>query len=268
MDGSTAFRRCKLGDLTVDLGRKAVFRGDTQLPLPKLSYEFLLALMDAAPDLVSNEKLLDTVWRGVIVGPETIGQRAKLLRDALGDNSRMPRYVAVQRGLGYRLIPEVVRLPMQPALDGHPLPLRDATTAAPQAPNDLPPLTRRHAVVGLSLLVLSAIAYFAINWESHRGDQNAGRKPIATDGDLGLSLTSSIPVKSVAVLPFVDMSESHDQDYLADGLSEELINSLTKIPELRIPARTSSFYFKGKQATVSDIGQLLRVANVLVSTPT
>jgi adenylate cyclase len=72
-----------------------------------------------------------------------------------------------------------------------------------------------------------------------------------------------VPEKSVAVLPFVDMSEKKDQEYFSDGLSEELIDMLTKVPELRVPARTSSFYFKGKQATIADIAKSLAVAHVL-----
>jgi TolB-like protein/tetratricopeptide (TPR) repeat protein len=69
--------------------------------------------------------------------------------------------------------------------------------------------------------------------------------------------------KSVAVLPFLDLSEHNDQQYFADGMSEEMIDLLTKIPDLRVPARTSSFYFKGKQATIAEIAQALGVANVL-----
>lgn len=72
-----------------------------------------------------------------------------------------------------------------------------------------------------------------------------------------------IPEKSVAVLPFVDMSEKKDQEYFSDGLSEELIDMLTRVPELRVPARTSSFYFKGKQTTIANIAKELGVANVL-----
>jgi TolB-like protein/cytochrome c-type biogenesis protein CcmH/NrfG len=73
----------------------------------------------------------------------------------------------------------------------------------------------------------------------------------------------AIPEKSVAVLPFIDMSEKKDQEYFSDGLSEELIDMLTRVPELRVPARTSSFYFKGKQATITDIANELGVAHVL-----
>src|SRR5256885_5798404 len=61
----------------------------------------------------------------------------------------------------------------------------------------------------------------------------------------------AITEKSVAVLPFVDMSEKKDQEYFSDGLSEELIDMLTKVPELRGPARTSPFYFKGKKGPIA-----------------
>jgi len=69
--------------------------------------------------------------------------------------------------------------------------------------------------------------------------------------------------KSIAVLPFVDMSQNKDQEYFTDGLTEELIGLLTRVPGLRIPARTSCFYFKGKQATIAEIAQALNVAHVL-----
>jgi TolB-like protein len=69
--------------------------------------------------------------------------------------------------------------------------------------------------------------------------------------------------KSIAVLPFEDLSEKKDQEYFSDGLSEELIDLLGKVPGLRVPARTSSFYFKGKQATLAEIGKALNVSHVL-----
>jgi adenylate cyclase len=75
--------------------------------------------------------------------------------------------------------------------------------------------------------------------------------------------TNAIPAKSIAVLPFLDMSEKKDQEYFSDGLSEELIDLLVKVQGLEVIARTSSFYFKGKQATIGEIAKTLNVANVL-----
>jgi len=69
--------------------------------------------------------------------------------------------------------------------------------------------------------------------------------------------------KSIAVLPFVNMSSDAEQDYFSDGISEELINLLTKIPELRVIARTSAFYYKGKDIKLSQVAEELSVSHVL-----
>ncbi|MFM7275499.1 MAG: adenylyl cyclase, partial [Gammaproteobacteria bacterium] len=69
--------------------------------------------------------------------------------------------------------------------------------------------------------------------------------------------------KSIAVLPFVDMSPGKDQEYFSDGISEELLNLLAKIPELKVIARTSSFSFKGKDVAIAEIARQLNVAHVL-----
>jgi len=75
--------------------------------------------------------------------------------------------------------------------------------------------------------------------------------------------TSSPPEKSIAVLPFVDLSQAKDQEYFCDGISEEVLDALAKVDALRVVGRTSSFSFKGKNANVSEVGKKLNVANVL-----
>jgi TolB-like protein len=71
------------------------------------------------------------------------------------------------------------------------------------------------------------------------------------------------PAHSIAVLPFANMSGDKEQDYFSDGLSEELLNSLARINELQVAARTSSFYFKGEHADLATIAHKLNVASVL-----
>jgi Predicted integral membrane protein len=71
------------------------------------------------------------------------------------------------------------------------------------------------------------------------------------------------PADSIAVLPFVDMSQAKDQEYFSDGLSEELLDLLAKVPQLKVIARTSSFSFKGKNVDVAEIAKKLAVATVL-----
>ena len=75
--------------------------------------------------------------------------------------------------------------------------------------------------------------------------------------------TGGPPDKSIAVLPFVNMSDDSEQEYSSDGISEELINLLTKIPELRVIARTSAFSYKGKDVRLSQIAEELKVNHIL-----
>lgn len=78
------------------------------------------------------------------------------------------------------------------------------------------------------------------------------------------SLAESVPPKaSIAVLPFVNLSSDAEQEYFSDGISEELLNLLAKISEMRVTARTSSFQFKGKNVNISKVGKVLGVSHVL-----
>jgi TolB-like protein/Flp pilus assembly protein TadD/class 3 adenylate cyclase len=76
-------------------------------------------------------------------------------------------------------------------------------------------------------------------------------------------LASAVAENSIAVLPFVNMSDDKEQGYFSDGISEELLNLLAKIPQLKVAARTSSFSFKGKGVEIPEIARQLHVANVL-----
>jgi adenylate cyclase len=110
-----------------------------------------------------------------------------------------------------------------------------------------------------------ALAYFVVDkfWLSQRVSTERAATTVVTIAPASPAPASEVPDKSVAVLPFVDMSEKKDQEYFSDGLSEELIDMLTKIPDLRVPARTSSFYFKGKSEDIPTIARRLMVAHVL-----
>jgi serine/threonine protein kinase/Tfp pilus assembly protein PilF len=85
-------------------------------------------------------------------------------------------------------------------------------------------------------------------------DHDSGHKTAAAE-------TARIP--SLAVLPFADMSPGKDNEYFSDGLAEEIINALTQLPGLQVTARTSSFYFRGREADIREIGTRLNVENIL-----
>jgi serine/threonine protein kinase len=124
--------------------------------------------------------------------------------------------------------------------------LRRDTTAPPRA------VQRRRLApwLGTAGAVL-ALALAAVLW---RGRDTKGPEPPAR---------VSTSLRSIAVLPFVNMSGDKDNEYFSDGLAEELLNALVKIPELRVTGRTSSFQFKGKTEDLRVIGQKLNVATLL-----
>jgi TolB-like protein len=108
-------------------------------------------------------------------------------------------------------------------------------------------------------VIAIAIGYLAINNGSRSTHTNEARAGAV----LPTPSQNAIPDKSIAVLPFLDMSEKRDQEYFSDGLTEELLDMLSQVPDLYVPARTSSFYFKGKAEDIPTIAQKLHVAHVL-----
>ena len=99
--------RFQFDDLSVDTGKRRVLRNNTTLEISGLTYDLLLAIVQAAPNIISSDELVDKVWSGRPTSPETITQRAMMLRQALGDSAESPRYIEVVRGQGFRLIPEI-----------------------------------------------------------------------------------------------------------------------------------------------------------------
>ena len=125
------------------------------------------------------------------------------------------------------------------------------------------PVRTRLGLLLLAALAATGISYVAMNRllpGRHELAPAPTSVPVAT---IDAAARSTIPEKSIAVLPFADMSERKDQEYLSDGMTEEIIDLLVKVPELRVPARTSSFYFKGKSEDISTIARRLAVAHIL-----
>jgi TolB-like protein len=146
------------------------------------------------------------------------------------------------------------------------LPAKGSLHAAPPAGIDATtrPSSARARPTLAWLLVAAAIVvasgYFALDrWVLSK----RAAEPQATVVQSVSPGQNPIPEKSIAVLPFVDMSEKKDQEYFSDGLAEELIDLLAQVPNLKVTARTSSFYFKGKSEDIATIAQKLRVAHVL-----
>jgi TolB-like protein/DNA-binding winged helix-turn-helix (wHTH) protein len=239
MNGKAIYR---LDDLTIDVGRGRVSRGQDEIALPKLSFDLLLALVRAAPNLLSLDELMTQVWPGIVVSPETVTHRVKSLRDALGDDAKAPRYIVGLRGRGYQIV-----LPVE-GVSG------DTPPTAPEVPppvaENLSVWTPRRRFLGSALAGTAALAVMIAGAWWHTVRQT-------------LSTLQVAPQKSIAILPFADLSEKQDQAYFADGMTEEIRNLLGTIPELRVIGRTSSFQFRDRGQDVRKIGAVLGAAYIV-----
>lgn len=212
----------------------------------------LLCLADHAGQVVSIDDLLNQVWSGVIVSPDSVYQAVASLRRQIGDDPKQPAYIATVPRLGYRMVaavspwadPSIPQTGFSRASDRPP-------PVASDAPPPGPRLTAgfmRAAGAALCLALVVAFVFYG---------------KVANSTHSASSAIGPLPQKSIAVLPFLDLTDKMAHEIFADGMTEELIDKLSKIPGLRVPPPTSSFYFKGKQIPIADIAKTLGVAYVL-----
>lgn len=243
MDRLTAIP-LRVGAWRVDPRTGQLSRDGATLHVEARTLRLLMYLAERAGEVVSIDELLSQVWSGVVVTQDSVYQAVASLRRMLGDDPKQPKYIATVPRLGYRMVASV-----SPWVEG---PSVETVETIDPARNALArtPATRRPLLlsIALALTCLAVLGALLIN-NKLTGHPDS---------------TAAVPARSVAVLAFLDLtSQAMSEEYFADGMTEELINKLSKIPNLYVPPPTSSFYFKGKQVTVADIARSLGVAYVL-----
>jgi TolB-like protein/DNA-binding winged helix-turn-helix (wHTH) protein len=247
-----------VGDLRVDIGQQRVMRSGTEITLPNLSFQLLVALIRGAPNVLSHDVLMARVWPGMIVSPETINKRANLLREALGDDAKEPRYISGVRSRGYRLVAEVSR-----AETRAPTPSATATPQIESSTQDratsdaqgVPAKQGPRRWLGVSAVVVVAlVAGFIVRTyiSNHRpGAVIRADNPPAADA---LTVTRA---RTVAVLPFENISADTADAYLARGLPEMVLDRLSRVAGLAVIARNSSFALNTTSIDSQEIGRRL-----------
>jgi TolB-like protein/DNA-binding winged helix-turn-helix (wHTH) protein/Flp pilus assembly protein TadD len=285
-------RVLRIGDWRVDPELDELSREGRTTRVEPRTMRLLLYLAAHAGRVVDVQHLLDEVWPNVVVTQGSVYQAVAELRRILGDDREHPSYIENLPRRGYRLIAPVA--PWNAALSAAPSgstaaaadssPVmnapspaelqsapagqdRPATTAtdAVAAARPLPAgRVRRNAVLGgiaLAGVIVAGIALDAF-WRVHHmpvtGVRVAGKAEV-----LVTPVTFAPPPHSIAVLPFVNMSGDPSQEYFSDGLTEEILNSLSRINELQVAARTSSFSFQGEHPDIATVAHKLNVASVL-----
>jgi TolB-like protein len=198
---------------------------------------------------VSREELLDAVWKTRFVVEEALTRCISQLRQSLDDDPRNPQFLQTIPKLGYRLLiaPEPIP-PVQAAL-----PVTAMLAARPMGLLRTP--------IGRALFMTIGVGVLAGLWwaTSHMLDASTP----AESRVQGEPTLWPAPQESVAILPFVSMGADAADAAFADGMTEELIQLLARVPRLRVPSRTSSFHFRDRKVPIATIGRQLGVAHVL-----
>ena len=244
----------RIGAWSVDPASGQISREGETARLEVRTLRLLLYLAEHAGEVVSIDELLNHVWAGVTVSSDSVYQAVTSLRRQLGDDPRQPTYIATVPRLGYRMVAAVSTGPaalaeVSPASSSSAI----APSPAPAAGTKIPPLRSRRRLVIAVAAALSIALVVGYLLSGRRSAQNHSASAAIT----------TQPLKSIAVLPFLDLTQGMKEEEFADGMTEELIDKLGKIPGLSVPAPTSVFYFKGKQVPLADIARQLGVIYVL-----
>jgi transcriptional activator of cad operon len=217
----------RIGEWRVDPQLGQISRGSQVERLEARTLRLLLFLASRAGETVSIEELLDHVWTGVVVTQDSVYQAITSLRRLFGDDAKQPTYIATVPRLGYRLV-----APVSPWQD-------EALSVAPAV---TPKPTRSRALPVWLAGGLVAALLVGFGWWK-----------FGAPGE-----------KSVGVLPFLDItSQAMNKEYFADGMTEELIGRLSKLPGFEVPPPRASFSYKCKDLPIGEIARQMRVAYLL-----
>lgn len=209
--------------------------------------DLLVYLAQHQRAVVTTDDIIKDVWAGVAVTNDSLYFSMSQLRKALDDDESAGSIIETLPKRGYRLLVPVefpADAPAEEAMTATPAPVHAAVIAEAR------PRGRSTLWLGLGAIALVMILVGAIN-----GFDDA---PAQID-----AATTSPAVNSIAVMPFVDLTPETDYTYFSDGITEEILNRLTRIKGLRVAARTSSFSFKHKESDIVEIGRALGVTSIL-----
>ena len=248
----------EFGEFRLDTSEHLLVRDGQPVPLTPKAFEMLVLLVAKSGRLVEKDELIKRLWPDSFVEESNLTHNVWTLRKALGDSQNGQRYIETVPKHGYRFTADVRELNganEELVVEKRSF-TRIVTESKEQTANviNVTPTGRRLAftrrltarnvgfvIFGAFALVLAVAGYRFFN----RASSNSG------------------PIKSLAVLPFANEGESGNIEYLSDGITESLINSLSQMPNLSVKARSTVFRYKGKQVEPQQIGSELSVQAIL-----
>ena len=247
------------GRFSLKTAERVLLREGEPVPLTPKVFDILLALVENRGRIVEKDDLMKRVWPNTFVEEGNLTQNVSLLRKALGENPSGPQFIETVPRRGYRFVADI----SESFGDAQPV---NSTAAAEKSVADPAPLVAEPAqdanqprlsfwssltarvpgyILGAAVVVIaiSGVLYF-----------------IGRGKDTSANASS---IQSIAVLPFVDDASDADAEYLNDKIAESLINSLSKLPQLRVVPRSVVASYKGKEIDPRKVGQELNVRAVV-----
>jgi len=257
-------KQIEIGEWTLHPASGRIMREGKTVQLDVRAFRVLLCLAERAGKVVSTDELLKYGWPDVSVSAQSVYQTITSLRRNLGDDSKEPSYIATVPRMGYRMVAKVTPPPETVA----------EVLTQPKVRRRLKPV-----MVGGLAIALVVGGCFLLRGRVHGLVAPLGELPIAKaavpGGKAGVSASGTAdkdPLavraaaaigRSIAVLPFQDLTEGMKEETFADGMTEEIIDRLSKIPGFKVPGAAQSFYFKGKDMKPSEIANSLGVEYVV-----
>jgi TolB-like protein/DNA-binding winged helix-turn-helix (wHTH) protein/Flp pilus assembly protein TadD len=259
----------EFGPFRVDPLRRLLLRDGKQVRLPAKAFEILLALLEEKGRLLDKDELMRRVWPDAVVEENNLTVNMSALRKALGESPRDHRYLVTVPGRGYQFVADVRQDSGRPAWETEEKPLSQSTwdvgsevskVAAPQtngasshtdalsSTENIGSEFKRHKRGALLILAalfatIIVVSYLAYSRYLARG--------------------SKAGITSIAVLPFANETGDPNAEYLSDGISESLINSLSQLPGVKVIARSSAFKYKGREVDLKEVAKALGVEAIL-----
>jgi TolB-like protein/DNA-binding winged helix-turn-helix (wHTH) protein len=226
------------GPLRLDLKDERLWRDGQPVRLSGKPLALLRCLMERSQTLVTKDEIFDLVWPNLTLSEAVLTTAVKELRQALNDSARTPEFVETVHRRGYRFL-----LPVQEGEKGD-----EPKSDQPAPVADAKP-TRHAWRRSLVLAIGGAIVAGLLLWLWAMGEKPA--------------ISAAPHPKSIAVLQFQDFSQGGNQRWFADGLTEEILNTLARTPDLRVAARTATTRQASGKIDLSRVADELHVAHIL-----
>jgi TolB-like protein/DNA-binding winged helix-turn-helix (wHTH) protein/Tfp pilus assembly protein PilF len=250
----------EFGDFRLDVIRRRMLRRSGALvPLTPRVFDTLLYLVQHSGGVLDKERLMEAIWPDSIVEENNLSQNISFLRRILGENPASHRYIVTVPGRGYRFVAEVRALETPDTAER----ITDAPAVAADldiAPEDSQPThspIRKKALPQLlwttAVIVLSGAVFFLWRSQTRSPEGSAQDRPAA----------AAVSDKTIAILPFDNLSGSSENAYFADGIKDEILTRLSKVAALKVVSRTSTQKFKHAPDNLRGIAQQLGVRNIL-----